>query len=60
MPTITIQMLEGRTIEQKREFAQAVTEVAAKTLNCQPTSVHVIFNEIPKENWATAGKLWSD
>ncbi len=60
MPTITIQMLEGRTIEQKREFAEAVTDLAAKTLKCNPTSVHVIFDEIPKENWATGGKLWSD
>lgn len=60
MPTITIQMLEGRTIEQKRQLAKSITEATVKTLECNPASVHVVIHEIPKENWATAGKLWSD
>ena len=60
MPTINVQLLEGRTLEQKRHFVQAITEATAKTLDCRPDSVNVIIHEIRKENWATGGKLWSD
>ena len=60
MPTIRVEMFEGRTVEQKRAFAQAVTEVAARTLGTSPDSVDVLFFDIAKEDWATGGKLWSD
>ncbi|WAW11226.1 4-oxalocrotonate tautomerase [Oxalobacter vibrioformis] len=60
MPTITVQLLEGRTLEQKRHFVKAITDAAAKTLDCNPGSIHVIIHEIRKEDWATGGKLWSD
>jgi len=60
MPTINVQMFEGRSVEQKRAFVEAVTEAACKTLQCSPQSVDVIIQEVKKENWATAGKLWSE
>ncbi|MCL1886601.1 MAG: 4-oxalocrotonate tautomerase [Betaproteobacteria bacterium] len=60
MPTIHVQLLEGRTLEQKRKFVTALTEATAKTLGCDPGSVDVILQEVRKENWATGGKLWSD
>lgn len=60
MPTINVQLFEGRTLEQKRLFVKAITEAAAKTLDCDPGSVDVIIQEVRKENWATGGKLWSE
>lgn len=60
MPTINVQLFEGRTLEQKRNFVKAITEATAKTLECNPDSVNVIIHEIRKEDWATGGKLWSD
>jgi 4-oxalocrotonate tautomerase len=60
MPTITVQVFEGRTVEQKRAFVKAVTEAAVSTLICSPESVDIIIDDIKRENWATAGKLWSD
>ena len=60
MPTINVQLFEGRTTEQKRAFVQAVTVAACTTLGCEPTAVDVIIQEVKRENWATAGKLWSD
>jgi 4-oxalocrotonate tautomerase len=60
MPTINVQLFEGRTLEQKRAFVKAVTEAACSTLNCTPESVDVLIQEMKKEDWATAGKLWSD
>ena len=60
MPTIHVQMLEGRTVEQKRAFVKAVTEAACSTLVCSADSVDVIISDVKRENWSTAGRLWSD
>ncbi len=60
MPTINVQIFEGRTQEQKRAFVKAVTEAACQTLDCSPGAVDIIFDEVKRENWATGGKLWSD
>ena len=60
MPTIRVDMFEGRTPEQKRDFVKALTEAAVKTLGSSPDSVDVILTEIKKSEWATAGQLWSD
>lgn len=60
MPTINVQLFEGRSLEQKRHFVKAITEAAVKTLDCNPSSVDVIIQEVRREDWATGGKLWSD
>ena len=60
MPTINVQLFEGRTTEQKRAFVKAVTEASVATLGCSAESVDIIIEDVKRENWATAGKLWSD
>ncbi|HCY14976.1 MAG: 4-oxalocrotonate tautomerase [Curvibacter sp. GWA2_64_110] len=60
MPTIRVEMFEGRTPEQKREFVKAVTEAACKTLGTKPESVDVILTDIRKSDWATGGVFWSE
>lgn len=60
MPIIRLEMFEGRSIEQKREFAAAVTREACRTLKCQPEDVNIVIAEVKKQDWATAGELWSD
>lgn len=60
MPLIHVSLYEGRSIEQKREFVKAVTTEAARTLKCPPESVDIIFEDIKKSDWASAGKLASD
>ncbi|SFU58216.1 4-oxalocrotonate tautomerase [Pseudoduganella namucuonensis] len=60
MPTINVQLFEGRTPEQKRAFVAAITEATCNTLGSSPESVDVLIHEVKKEHWATAGKLWSD
>lgn len=60
MPTFNVQLFEGRSAEQKRAFVKAITKVTCQTLDCGPESVDIIIQEVKRENWATAGKLWSD
>lgn len=60
MPTINVQLFEGRSAEQKRAFVKALTEVTCQTLDATAESVDIIIHELKRENWATAGKLWSE
>lgn len=60
MPTINVQMFEGRSAQQKRDFVRAVTDAACQTLGCEPGSVDIVIQEVSRDNWATGGKLWSE
>jgi 4-oxalocrotonate tautomerase len=59
MPVIRVEMFEGRTREQKEKFAKAVTESFVSICEGTPQSVQVIFSDISKDDWATAGRLAS-
>jgi 4-oxalocrotonate tautomerase len=60
MPTIRVEMFEGRTPEQKRALAAALTEACVRTIGASPDSVDILLFDIAKQNWATGGTLWSD
>jgi 4-oxalocrotonate tautomerase len=60
MPTLHVELYEGRTVAQKRAFAAAVTTVAVETLGCTPDSVEVIFVDVKREDWAVGGRLAID
>jgi 4-oxalocrotonate tautomerase len=60
MPTIRVDMFEGRTHEQKRALVAAITEACVRTIGAKPESVDILLFDIAKQNWATAGTLWSD
>jgi 4-oxalocrotonate tautomerase len=60
MPTIRVELFEGRSVEQKRACAQALTEATVRTMGVSADSVEVLFFDIARHDWATGGKLWSD
>ncbi|MGF7176132.1 4-oxalocrotonate tautomerase [Azospirillum doebereinerae] len=60
MPTLNIQLFEGRTPEQKRAYAKALTEATVSVLGCSPSAVEIIFQDVKKSDWASGGVLWSD
>ena len=59
-PTIRVELFEGRTPEQKRALAAALTEATVRTLGGSADSVDVLFFDIARQDWATGGVLWSD
>ena len=59
MPFVTIAMFEGRTIEQKKQLAWDITDAVMK-LGVPAESVHVLIQDVPRQNWADAGKLASE
>ena len=57
MPVVTIQLFEGRTLEQKRQLVRAVTDALVEYAGARPDALHVILQEVPRDNWGRAGVL---
>ena len=60
MPTYRIEMLEGRTVEQKKKLVEEITRVTVEVLGGSPESVDILITDVKRENWATGGRLASD
>ena len=60
MPRIQIQMLEGRTVEQKRALARGVVDAAVQALGIPKERFTVAIFEMKEENLDPAGELWCD
>ena len=60
MPIVRVEMWPGRTHEQKRELAKAITDAVVEIGKASAEATFVIFEDVPKENWAQAGALASD
>jgi 4-oxalocrotonate tautomerase len=59
MPTIRIELFEGRTVEQKAALAQEITAACVRVLGGAPGAVDILFHDMKKSDWATGGVLWS-
>ncbi len=60
MPTIHVELFAGRSVEQKRALAQALTEATVRTLGGSVEAVDIIFSDVQRHDWATGGQLWID
>jgi len=60
MPIIHVDMLEGRTVEQKRDLARGLTDAFAQACGGDGSNVRVVINDVPKINWANGGTLIAD
>jgi 4-oxalocrotonate tautomerase len=60
MPFVNVKMIAGRSLEQKRELAEVLTREVVRILNVKPEVVELVIDEYPRENWASAGQLYSD
>jgi 4-oxalocrotonate tautomerase len=55
MPFAQINILEGRTEEQKRAVIEKVTQALMEALDAPQQTVRVMINEVPKTNWGIGG-----
>jgi 4-oxalocrotonate tautomerase len=60
MPTLRVELMEGRTVEQKKALVQALTQAVVDTLGSKPESVDILLYDIKRHDWATGGQLWSE
>ena len=60
MPTLHVELFEGRSPEVKARLAQALTQACVSVLGSSPDSVDIIFRDVARHDWATGGTLWSE
>ncbi|MEI6363623.1 MAG: tautomerase family protein [Actinomycetes bacterium] len=60
MPNINVELLRGRSIAQRREFAEEVTAQAVRILKARPQDVRIVFTEIGADEVANGGVLAVD
>ena len=59
MPTLRVELFAGRTPAQKAELAHELTQACVRVLGSDPAGVDIVFYDIERHDWATAGQLWS-
>lgn len=57
MPFVHVELVEGRTAEQKAGLVKDITEAVVKNAGVPADRVHVIIEEMKKGNYAVDGKL---
>ena len=57
MPIVTIEWYEGRTPEQKKEIAEALTDLLVDVGKTERDHVWIRFVDSPKSEWSMAGKI---
>ncbi len=60
MPIININLLEGRTVEQKRKLVVEITDAVVKSLNVKADTVKIILQDMAKNDYAKGGVLFMD
>jgi 4-oxalocrotonate tautomerase len=59
MPVVTVEMWDGRTIDQKKALVEGITSTFVK-IGVPAEAVDVIIHDNPKHNWGSGGKLASE
>lgn len=60
MPNITVELLRGRTMDQRRAFAMAVADSAVEILGARRQDVRMVFQEITADDVANGGVFASE
>jgi 4-oxalocrotonate tautomerase len=60
MPIIHVNLIEGRTVEQKRKLVAGITDAVVKSLDVKPDTVKIILQDMAKHDYAIAGVLFMD
>ncbi len=55
MPVIQVNLMQGRTNEQKKLLAQRITESVVEVLGAKPEAVRVMFHEMGGYDFAVGG-----
>ena len=55
MPVVRVSFYEGRSREQKREIAEAITDALVRVAGSQRDSCNVLFDTFSREDWVIGG-----
>lgn len=56
MPVIQVDMLDGKTEEQKDKLIGEITNAVCRSVNVSPETVTVIIRDTKPINWGNGGK----
>jgi len=60
MPLVTVHLLEGRTLDQKRRLVARITDALIEEAGARREMIQVRFLEVSKEDWGRGGLLGID
>jgi 4-oxalocrotonate tautomerase len=60
MPLVTVHLLEGRTLDQKRRLVERITDALIEEAGARPEMIQVRFLEVSKQDWGRGGLLGVD
>lgn len=55
MPIVRVSMFEGRSLEKKRRLIRGITAVVAEVCEVSEEGIHVLIDEMTRENWGRGG-----
>ncbi|MCI8934111.1 MAG: 4-oxalocrotonate tautomerase [Clostridiaceae bacterium] len=55
MPKLTIELFEGRTVDQKRLLCKKVTDAVAESLGVRPEAVSIVLRDMKPEDYCHGG-----
>ncbi len=56
MPIVRIEMLQGRSGEDKTRLIREVSTAVTRALSVEPDQVRILLYELPSEHWAVGGE----
>ena len=60
MPIIQVNLIEGRTVDQKRKLVVGMTEAVVDALGVKAEDVRIILQDMARHDYAVAGVLYMD
>ena len=60
MPTIRVELFEGRPPQRKSELANEPHQACVNVLGGPADGVDVLFFDVARHDWATGGISWAD
>ncbi|WP_258027405.1 tautomerase family protein [Halomonas caseinilytica] len=56
MPIVNIQLIEGRSAEQKEALIEKVTAACVDAVDCTPESVRILLSDVTTQDFGVAGE----
>jgi len=60
MPNVTIDWIEGRTLDQRRAVIAGITDLLVEAGDARREAVQVTFRDMTMETWGRGGLLGCD
>lgn len=56
MPIVQIDLIEGRSGEQRETLIKEVTDACVKALDCKPETVRIMLRDVAVQDFGVAGE----